>query len=658
MLHRSHTQARVLVLVLGCAAVTAACAHQVPDARTGPASDRARHVVASARAPSEPAPAVLPHAAARDGSAILLAQVEGRTLAYVADEDDGLVRVVDVDEGREISSCRLGGVPGQLVMRRDGRVLATVRDRSQVVLLRGAGTEHSTLTVERRVDVPADPVGLALSADDKTLVVTSAWGNAVTVLDASSMEVRAEHAVAREPRAVVLSADGKHAFVSHVVGSSLDVIAVDADAAVVDAKGRKGKRGERTLAVDGVEQVFGGEDDGSFDQKRVACQGFALARAKTGRVFAPHVLVFTGDPGENSSGYGGGEGMEPEVFHVPVIDEDAAKIIPGSMRLSGGRDRLPGPSRCALPRAAAVGKAGLFVTCLGDNVVALFDADAVNPHEVVLGRWSVPAGPIGIALDEANGRAVVWSQFAHALTSLAIGDGADSPKPFALSSVTLARDARASAKLERGRVLFHSTGDERISGDGRACASCHPDGRDDALVWSSPNGPRQTPMLAGRLAGAAPYGWNGDASDVATHLVATVKRLGGTGIAGDDKDALMAYVRALRTPPARKVKDPSAALRGQAIFRSSEAGCASCHGSDGDLPDGANHDVKSLAGGDLRTKFDTPSLRFIGGSAPYFHDGRYKDLRMLLTKSDGKMGHTKHLAPSDLTDLETYLESL
>ena len=32
---------------------------------------------------------------------------------------------------------------------------------------------------------------------------------------------------------------------------------------------------------------------------------------------------------------------------------------------------------------------------------------------------------------------------------------------------------------------------ERLSGDGRACASCHPDGRDDGLVWSTPNGPRQ-----------------------------------------------------------------------------------------------------------------------------------------------------------------------
>ena len=162
-----------------------------------------------------------------------------------------------------------------------------------------------------------------------------------------------------------------------------------------------------------------------------------------------------------------------------------------------------------------------------------------------------------------------------------------------------------------------------------------------------------TPQIFG-----APNGWNGDASDISTHLVQTFKRLGGKGITGDDKDALMAYVGAMRPPPERKAKDPAAVLRGQAIFRSAGAECSSCHGMDGDLPDGVSHDVKSRVLGDQRTKFDTPSLRFVSGSAPYFHDGRYKDLQTLLARSDGKMGHTKHLAPNELGDLATYLESL
>ena len=635
-----------VMVLLGLTASIAACAHRAPEVQTGPAAARIpRTPVTAVDAAAVP---VHPFASARDGSQVILAERDGRTVAYVADEDDNMVRLVDVEDGRELSNVRLGGVPGQLVMKKDGTLFTTLRDRGQVLAL------SSQLKIEKREDVAADPVGLALSPDDAVLVVTSGWGKTVTVLDGKSLERRASHDVSREPRGVVVSSDGKRAFVSHVVGGKLDVIALDGTQPFGHDKDKKAKL---TLGVNGTEQITG-RGMSSEDQGRAQCQGFALARSESGRVFAPQVLAFTGDPEESSSGYGGGgSGRESEVFNVPVIDEDGARTLGESLRLSAIESVGP-VTHCALPRAAAVGKAGLFVTCVGDNAVTLYDADAVNPHEVSLSKWSVPSGPTGIALDEPHGRAVVWSQFAHALTTIAIGDGTDATKPFALSSTTLPRATRLSEKVERGRALFHATGDDRVSADGRACASCHPDGRDDSLVWSSPNGPRQTPILAGRLAGAAPYGWNGDAADVSTHLVQTFKRLGGKGITGDDKDALMAYVSTMRPPPSVKAKDPDAVQRGLAIFRSPAAECSSCHGTEGDMPDGSNHDVKSRTTGDVRSKFDTPSLRFVSGSAPYFHDGRYKDLGTLLTKSDGKMGHTKQLSDAERTDLRAYLESL
>jgi cytochrome c peroxidase len=68
--------------------------------------------------------------------------------------------------------------------------------------------------------------------------------------------------------------------------------------------------------------------------------------------------------------------------------------------------------------------------------------------------------------------------------------------------------------------------------------------------------------------------------------------------------------------------------------------------------------VKSKAKADQSSVFNTPSLRFVGGTGPYFHDGRYKTLRALLTSTDGTMGHTKHLSPDDLDALEAYLRTL
>lgn len=632
-----------------CAASLASCMRGAPD---GP--PRSASPDAPAPAPGDAASVPLPSRAPppdvrrlaadpRQGSAIALADLDGRRVAYVADEDESRVRVIDVEAERELSSFAPGGAPAALLMLPDGRLVVAVRDAGRLLVLRGGGSASSPLVVDTRVDVPVEPVGLALSPDDGTLIATSGWGRAVTVLDGHTFTRKAEHVVGREPRSVVVSTDGKRAFVSHAVGQSLDVIPLD------------GEKAKKPLSLGGGEELMDRAIMAGV-QPRVACQGFALAKTASGRVLAPHVLVFPGEP-EVSSGYGGGEGREPEVFHVPVIDEDAASVLAESRTLRVGLDGSP--TRCALPRAAVAGRAGLFVTCLGEDSVVLFDADAINPHDVELKKWSVPAGPTAIALDEEQGRALVWSQFAHALTTIAIGESGDAaPKPFALSSLTLVRE-REDPRLERGRVLFHATNDARISGDGRACASCHPDGRDDALVWSSPKGPRQTPILAGRLEGAAPFGWNGDAPDVALHLVQTVKRLGGTGLDGDDKEALMAYVRAMRAPPGNVARAPAEAIaRGLAIYQSEEAGCASCHGAGGDLPDGAQHDVRSRAAADTQAKFDTPSLRFVGGSAPYFHDGRYPDLRTLLVKSDGKMGRTKHLSPAELADLEAYLETL
>lgn len=623
----------------------AACAR---PASVGARGGKAADVATTPAPPTEAvrAPSVTRLGDGRVGAGVLLADVDGRRVAYVADEDESKILVVDVDDERLVSAIDVGGAPGQMVLLKDGRLVVTVRDANALLVLGGGGTARSPLRKDTRIDVAAEPIGLALSPDDRTLVATSGWGRTVTVIDTDLFLRKVEHKVAREPRAAVFSDDGKRIFVTHAVGQSIDVLPIGP----IDPKAKA----PRAIKIAGTEEVTGRMAPLS-EQERAACQGYALAKTDSGRILAPHALVFPGEA-EVSSGYGGGEGREAELFHVAVIDEDASKVVEESRVMRIGFGSTSG-GRCALPRAATVGKAGLFVACLGDDEIQLFDADALNPQEVKLASWSVPAGPTALALDDEREQALVWSQFAHTLTKLGFGKRDDgTPRPLALSSLTIER-RNADAKVERGRIIFHATKDARISNDGRACASCHPDGRDDTLVWSSPKGPRQTPILAGRLEGSAPFGWNGDAPDVSLHLVQTVKRLGGKGIDGEDKEALLAYLGSMKTPkPTPATSD--AVVRGGEIYRSEAAGCAGCHGIDGHLPDGATHDVKSRSPIDLQAAFDTPSLKNVAQSAPYFHDGRYPDLRTLLVKSDGKMGKTKHLTPGDLADLEAYLETL
>jgi len=206
-------------------------------------------------------------------------------------------------------------------------------------------------------------------------------------------------------------------------------------------------------------------------------------------------------------------------------------------------------------------------------------------------------------------------------------------------------------------------GDPHVSADGRACASCHPDGREDALSWSTPDGVRQTPMLAGRVADTAPYGWLGNAEKLQDHLKKTFERLGGEGLAKGEVTALVDYLRSMAPPIERALPvDPEhQALvdRGRSLFASTETGCSTCHDASHGFTDGTRHDVTVRAEGGAATEgFDTPSLRFVAGTAPYFHDGRYKTLDDVLIAPDHAMGESTRLSRRDRAALVAYLETL
>src|SRR5262249_36719400 len=125
-------------------------------------------------------------------------------------------------------------------------------------------------------------------------------------------------------------------------------------------------------------------------------------------------------------------------------------------------------------------------------------------------------------------------------------------------------------------------------------------------------------------------------------------------------EALIAYVAAMQGPStAGAVRDPAhaaLAARGREVYLDPALGCSSCHLGGG--TDKAAHDVRSGDVIERSLRFDTPSLRFVGGTAPYFHDGRYPTLEAVLEHSDGRMGHTIGLARPDLLALVAYLEDL
>jgi mono/diheme cytochrome c family protein len=164
------------------------------------------------------------------------------------------------------------------------------------------------------------------------------------------------------------------------------------------------------------------------------------------------------------------------------------------------------------------------------------------------------------------------------------------------------------------------------------------------------------------LEGTAPYSWDGQTKDLDLHLSETFERLGGSGrMSSLERRALVAYLGALPTPARGHVVQSngadSAVARGRALFESPTTGCASCHGGR-NLTSNVTHDVSSNVEADRDSHFDTPSLKFLSGRGPYFHDGRYATLSDLVDASKDKMGKTSHLSATDRDALLAYLRSL
>jgi DNA-binding beta-propeller fold protein YncE len=613
----------------------------------------------------------------------------GPLLAYVADSDEPTLHTVDVDSGRELATTDLKGTPEHLLVLADGRVVVTLRDQNQVEVLEPAA--QGPLQSRCLVETPVEPIALAVTPDESTVLVTSAWAHKVTAFESKNFGQKFEVDVGREPRAVVVSEEGDRAFVAHLVNARMSVIDLNDEKHEV----RLMPLGTRKIDLAGNTQ--------RVDPKlRRGCQGYALTSAVDpaqpdqtlppvgetppaqinppapskptparpqnptpenprtpamlpGRLFAPFVTV---DPGDERITYYGttNDTVNTEINQISVIDAAAERVL--TRTVLSVRTASMGPTReCLLPRAVSFHQGSLFVACQGIDALIEYDARGVDPARSETRRWAVPSGPSGVAIDAVGKRAVVWSQFDHAIALVKL-DSENEP----VLQMTLSRKAGfgPSGDAALGRVLYHRTGDGRVSAEGMSCASCHPDGREDAITWSSTDGPRNTPMLAGRLAETAPYSWQGNHETVEIHLEDTVRRLRGRGLSKDEIRAIAEYIRGLPGPNL-KARIPPERQRlidqGKALFVSTETACSTCHSADKAFTDGQKYNVGAGAAKNGQ-QFDTPSLRFLGGTAPYFHDGRYATLEAMLEASDHAMGHTMHLDRDQRRALTAYLESL
>jgi cytochrome c553 len=311
----------------------------------------------------------------------------------------------------------------------------------------------------------------------------------------------------------------------------------------------------------------------------------------------------------------------------------------------------------------------LLVAQESTNNVAVLDANVSDPKSRAVGNFAVGAAPCGIAVDGAHNVAYVDNAFDGSVSKIDLSHATDlsngAVQPIQTQIRALPNPYSVSALA--GRKLFYDASNTHVTPSGVvACATCHPGGLDDGLIWfietsQIPLKRRRTPSLANAHSATAPFHWNGQYATMDDLAEATITDL----MAGDgllvDLDSVQSYIDEIVQAPLASIGDAAAIARGQIVFQSTDAACATCH-SGADFTDDQLHAVlnpMSLTSDDSFPIANTPALHGLFLRAPYFHDGRSPSLSDLLTRADASgHGSTKNLTPGQMSDLISYLQSL
>ncbi len=544
----------------------------------------------------------------------------------VVNPDQGSVSFLDPATLAVQATVAVGGEPHTLLQLADGRVIiATYRTREIVAV------DPVAASVVDRASVCSGPYGLAESPDRTWVAVSCEWDGTVLRVDPTTL---AAHVIAsgfHRPRPVA------------VVGT--DVYVGDYVAGVV-----------HDVDVTGADHPSSLVPTSAPSRPALTAMSANLTSAIVpmgGRVYVAHVL-------ENNTG----DTSEAVAADYGTVDDTMPKINPIVTALGGGAISYAvydGGSRVySGPSAmAALGDQKLLVAHISTANVAVVDTSSGN----AVATYAVGFGPAGIAVDAAHSVAYVDNALDQSVSRIDLTQSFDATAPKYSAELTLVRSLPSPyspAALAGRRFFFDATNPHVTPAGVVACASCHPGGGDDGLVWfESTQGitlrRRRSKDLANAKSSMAPFHWDGQFADMSSLAESTMTNLmGGDGLLVD-VSGVQAFVDEIVQPAVLPPSDPAAALRGAAVFQS--AGCNTCHAGT-DYVDHLTHAVlipESLTSDDVFTGADTPGLRGIAITGPYFHDGRAPDLDTVLHSA---MGDAAALSDVDRAALIAFLQTL
>ena len=545
-------------------------------------------------------------------------------------------------------------------------------------------------TFRQSASVCAEPIGVLVSADDANVFVACAEDDEIVELAARDLSVVAQVPCPRKPWALAWAADGKTLLATHLLGPGVSALAT------------------QPLALSATWTLADGPAGDGQNEPHGPVRGIydAAIRPGSSELWVAHIMLGIDTPQPALD-------FQSTVFPaLSILDPNGNQSARLSVQANPGDGEAFGDVVSG-PRAIAFSDDGglAFVADADSEDVLAIDTTARVETQLVRPLpGHLPEGIVWangkIYVQERNSEEIAAFAVARSGSALTItADGAPIP--------TLAADPMPPT-LRLGQKLFYSANSDDVpvtQNHWVACASCHLEGRSDAVTWKFAQGPRDTPTNAGGLSDTGFLFRTADRNQVQDYWKTINVEQGGHFSITDPSqktllDAIAAFVNEALPAPVPPSTDAThtvrgsalAALRAQGATLFSGMGCGSCHSGPaktdsgmenlsldlsgpvvstptaggvllhdvgtcvqtGDFPDVDHTDIDGDARG--ACAFDTPALRGLVDSAPYLHDGSaitLDDVLPVMLQATVGAGQTPPtLSASDHQALVEYLRSL
>jgi YVTN family beta-propeller protein len=140
----------------------------------------------------------------------LMASPAAAPFAYVTNESDNTVSVIDMATNKVVATVPVGSNPYGVAVTPDGKHAYVANDSSNTVSV----IDRATNTVEATITVGTEPVGAAVTPDGNVANIAS---HTVSVIDTATVVATVPLPVASNPVALAVTPDGKHVYVTNDV---------------------------------------------------------------------------------------------------------------------------------------------------------------------------------------------------------------------------------------------------------------------------------------------------------------------------------------------------------------------------------------------------------------------------------------------------------